>query len=208
MTAPLSQVPAGATVSIVDDDETVRHSLARVLKSARIQTETFASADAYLSHATPEGPSCILLDLQMPGLNGLELQETLATRGAPIVFVTGHGDVPTCAKAMKAGAIDFLSKPVDADDLLRAVSSALTRSVEMRRARAERAAARALLEKLTPREFEVMRHVIAGLLNKQIADDLGASEKTIKIHRGRLMAKMGVTSVADLVRAAQAAGVY
>ena len=143
----------------------------------------------------------------MPGIDGLELQQTLARREVQIVFLTGHGDVPTCADAMKAGAIDFLTKPVDDEELLGAVFRGLARSVEVRKAAAERAAARAKLDTLTPREFEVMQRVIAGLLNKQIADELGAAEKTIKIHRGRVMEKMGVFSVADLVRVAQAAGV-
>jgi FixJ family two-component response regulator len=143
----------------------------------------------------------------MPSLDGLELQEALASRQTQIVFITGHGDVPMCAQAMKAGAVDFLTKPVDDEALLAAVSRALERSAEIRRAKAERASARAKLDKLTPREFEVLQKVIAGLLNKQIAAELGAAEKTVKIHRGRVMEKMGVTSVAELVRLAQAAGV-
>jgi FixJ family two-component response regulator len=143
----------------------------------------------------------------MPGLHGLELQQALIHREAQIVFLTGHGDVPTCAGAMKAGAIDFLTKPVDDRILLDAVHRALAQSARMHKAGAERATARAKLDSLTPREFEVMQRVVAGLLNKQIADELGAAEKTIKIHRGRVMEKMAVTSVADLVRAAQAAGV-
>jgi FixJ family two-component response regulator len=137
----------------------------------------------------------------------MELQRALTHREAQIIFLTGHGDVPMCAEAMKAGAVDFLIKPVDDQELLGAVNRALTRSVETRKALAQRAVARALLDTLTPREFEVMQRVIAGALNKQIADDLGASEKTIKIHRGRVMEKMGVISVADLVRLAQDAGV-
>ncbi|MGV3532293.1 MAG: response regulator transcription factor [Chthoniobacteraceae bacterium] len=196
-----------AVVAIVDDDESVRVSLARLLRSVRVQAETFSSADAFLDRDEHEGPSCVVLDLRMPGLNGLDLQQTLGRRETQIVFLTGHGDVPTCAQAMKAGAIDFLTKPVDADELLRAVSLALARSVEVRRARIEHAAARARIGTLTPREFEVMQRVIAGMLNKQIADDLGAAEKTIKIHRGRVMEKMGVTSVAELVRVSQVAGV-
>jgi FixJ family two-component response regulator len=143
----------------------------------------------------------------MPGLDGLELQHALARQDAQIVFITGHGDVPTCAEAMKAGAVDFLTKPVDAEDLLGAVARALARSVSARSAAAERAGARSRVDKLTPREFEVFQCVIAGLLNKQIADELGAAEKTIKIHRGRVMEKLAVTSVAELVRVAQTAGV-
>ena len=200
-------IPANSVVFIVDDDESVRAGLTRILKSARLRTEAFPSAHAYLLRGAYDGPSCLLLDLQMPGLNGLELQETIARRETQIVFLTGHGDVSTCARAMKAGAIDFLTKPVDADDLLAAVSCALTRSAELRQERAERTAARARLNRLTPREFEVMQRVIAGMLNKQIADELGAAEKTIKIHRGRVMEKMSVISVAQLVRVAQMAGV-
>ena len=159
------------------------------------------------SIASHDGPSCLVLDVQMPGLDGLELQQALADRAVQIVFLTGHGDVPMCAEAMKAGAVDFLTKPVDDEELLDAVARALARSVEVRKSGAERASARARLDTLTPREFEVLRRVIAGLLNKQIADDLGSAEKTIKIHRGRVMEKMGVSSVAELVRVAQVAGV-
>lgn len=200
-------MPGDSLVSIVDDDEGIRRSLSRLFRSVRLPAETFGSAQAYLDRRAHDGPSCVVLDVRMPGLDGLELQETLAHREAQIVFITGRGDVPMCASAMKAGAIDFLTKPVNDEDLLRAVNRALARSVEVRRTAAEHAAARARLDTLTPREFEVMRRVIAGLLNKQIADELDAAEKTIKIHRGRVMEKMGVTSVADLVRVAQAAGI-
>jgi len=201
------KVPADALICIVDDDESVRRSLARLFRSVGSVVETFTSAGDYLLRGRHNGPSCLVLDVQMPGLGGLELQRQLTEGETQIVFLTGHGDVPTCAGAMKAGAVDFLTKPVDDEELLTAVSRALARSVEVRKAGAERAAARALLDALTPREFEVMQRVIAGMLNKQIADDLGAAEKTIKIHRGRVMEKMSVTSVADLVRVAQAAGV-
>jgi FixJ family two-component response regulator len=196
-----------ALVCIVDDDETIRRGLSRLFRSVRIPAEVFASAQEYLDKTPHSGPSCLVLDVCMPGLDGLELQQTLVDRQVQIVFLTGHGDVPMCAEAMKAGAVDFLIKPVDDDELLAAVSRALARSVEIRQSMKDRAAARARLDALTPREFEVMQRVIGGLLNKQIADDLGAAEKTIKIHRGRVMEKMGVASVADLVRLAQAAGV-
>jgi FixJ family two-component response regulator len=199
--------PADALVCIVDDDDSIRRSLTRLFRSAGLVSEAFASADAYLEREAYDGPSCLVLDVCMPGLDGLELQQALADRQAQIVFLTGHGDVPMCADAMKAGAVDFLIKPVDDEPLLNAVSRALARSIEVRKSRLERATARALLDTLTPREFEVMQRVIAGLLNKQIADELGAAEKTIKIHRGRVMAKMGVTSVPDLVRVAQSASV-
>jgi FixJ family two-component response regulator len=205
--ASLVKPPPGALICIVDDNEPIRRALARLFRSSRLAVETFASGKAFLDRAPHNGPWCLVLDVRMPGLDGLELQQALAEREAQIVFLTGYGDVPTCANAMKAGAVDFLTKPVDDEELLAAVARALARSVEIRKAVAQRAAARALLDSLTPREFEVMQRVIAGLLNKQIADKLGVAEKTIKIHRGRVMEKMGVTSVADLVRGAQSAGV-
>lgn len=192
---------------IVDDDESIRRSLTRLFRSVGMDSEAFASAVDFLQRAPHDGPSCLVLDVQMPNLDGLELQQTLTDRQTQIVFLTGHGDVPMCAEAMKAGAVDFLTKPVDDELLLDAVGRALARAVIVRRQFVERATARALLDTLTPREFEVMQRVIAGLLNKQIADELGAAEKTIKIHRGRVMAKMGVTSVAGLVRTAQAASI-
>jgi len=205
--SPLPNPPADALICIVDDDESVRRSLSRLFRSVHLPAESFASAGAFLERAPHDGPTCVVLDVCMPGLDGLELQQALIHREAQIVFLTGHGDVPMCADAMKAGGVDFLIKPVDEERLLDAVSRALARSVEVRKTRSEHVAARALLETLTPREFEVMQRVIAGLLNKQIADELGAAEKTIKIHRGRVMAKMGVTSVADLVRLAQTASI-
>ena len=192
---------------IVDDDEAIRRSFSRLFRSVRVPVETFASAKDYRERVAPELPSCLVLDVCLPGLDGLELQQALANREEQIVFITGHGDVPMCAQAMKAGAVDFLTKPVDDEALLAAVSRALERSTEIRRRRAERASARAKLDRLTPREFEVMRSIIAGLLNKQIAAELGAAEKTVKVHRGRVMEKMGVASVAELVRLAQTAGV-
>jgi FixJ family two-component response regulator len=203
----LSNPPPNGLVCVVDDDESIRQSLARLFRSARLPTETFASAQAYLDRATHDGPSCIVLDVQLPGLDGLELQEALADRKEQIVFITGYGDVPMCTQAMKAGAVDFLTKPVDEKALLAAVCGALERSAEIRKTKAERASARAKLDRLTPREFEVLQRVIAGLLNKQIAAELGAAEKTVKIHRGRVMEKTGVASVAELVRLAQTAGV-
>src|SRR4051812_11775939 len=200
--------PAGM-VFVIDDDAPVRKSLKRLLGSADYQVELFESAADFLAHPPFQGPSCVIVDVRMPGLSGIDLQKTLVQRRRQeqIVFLTGHGDVPMCAEAMKAGAVDFLTKPVDDEDLLARIARALARSVEIRNVSAQRIAARLRLDTLTPREFEVMQRVIAGLLNKQIADELGAAEKTIKIHRGRVMEKMGVTSVADLVRVAQAAGV-
>ncbi|HEY5705321.1 MAG TPA: response regulator [Terrimicrobiaceae bacterium] len=204
---PLSDPPPGGLVFVVDDDESVRRSLSRLLRSARLPAETFGSAQAYLDRAIYDRPSCLVLDVRLPDLDGLALQRALADREEQIVFISGHSDVPMCAQAMKAGAVDFLTKPVDDKALLAAVTRALERSAKIRRAKAERAGARARLDRLTPREFEVLQRVIAGLLNKQIAAELGAAEKTVKIHRGRVMEKMGVTSVAELVRLAQAAGV-
>jgi FixJ family two-component response regulator len=194
-------------VCIVDDDPSFRRSLARLFRSVHLATETFASGKEFLERKPHAGPSCAVLDVQMPGINGLELQQALGKTAPQIVFLTGHGEVPMCIKAMKAGAVDFLTKPVDDEELLAAVSRALTRSVEEHRIASERAAARALLNALTPREFEVMQSVISGLQNKEIAEALGASEKTIKIHRGRVMRKMEVTSVARLVHTARIAGV-
>lgn len=194
-------------VCVVDDDESVRQGLSRLFRSARFPVETFGSAEDYLDRPAHNGPSCLVLDVRMPGLDGLELQQTLAGRETQIVFITGHGDVPMCAQALKAGAVDFLTKPVDDEVLFAAVTRALARSTEIRKAKAERASTRAKLDQLTPREFEVLQRVIAGWLNKQIAAELGAAEKTVKIHRGRVMEKMGVASVAELVRIAQVAGV-
>lgn len=194
-------------ICVIDDDESIRRSLVRLFRSAGLDAETFADGRSYLARTGHLGPTCLVLDVQMPHLSGMELQQTLTERKEQIVFLTGHGDVPMCAEAMKAGAIDFLTKPVDADQLLAAVQRGLTRSSEVKKGMAERAAARAHLNLLTPREFEVMQRVIAGSLNKQIADDLGTAEKTVKIHRGRVMEKMGVTSVAELVRIAQVASV-
>jgi two-component system, LuxR family, response regulator FixJ len=204
---PTFEHPPNSLVCVVDDDEAIRRSLSRLFRSTHLPAESFPSARAYLDRGTHDGPSCLVLDIQMPGIDGLELQHELTDREVQVVFLTGHGDVPMCAEAMKAGAIDFLTKPVDDEDLLDAVGRALVRSVAIRKSGAERSCARTRLDTLTPREFEVMQRVIGGSLNKQIADDLGAAEKTIKIHRGRVMAKMGVASVADLVRVAQAAGV-
>jgi len=196
-------------VCVVDDDLSVRRGLRRLFKSAGHAAETFASAEDYLAREIFEGPICLVLDVRMPGLKGPALQEALEKRGAceQIIFITGHGDVPTATRAMKKGAVDFLIKPFDDEELILAVKRALERAEEQLRRRAERREARRLIEKLTPREFEVLRFVVMGLLNKQIAVELHSAEKTIKVHRGRVMQKLGVTSVADLVRISQRAGV-
>lgn len=196
-------------VGVVDDDQSVRRALRRLLKSAGFSAETFASAEDYLAREIFEGPTCLILDVRMPGLNGLGLQETLEARGGceQIVFITGHKDVPTCRQAMKNGAVDFLLKPFDAEELIAAAKNALARAKDCLRKRTERRQARSLIDKLTPREFEVLRLVIIGLLNKQIAAELQTAEKTVKVHRGRVMQKLGLTSVPDLVRLTQIAGV-
>ena len=196
-------------VCVVDDDPSVRRALRRLFKSAGYAAEMFASAEDYLAREIFEGPICLVLDVRMPGLKGPGLQEALEKRGAceQIVFLTGHGDVPTATRAMKKGAVDFLTKPFDDEELILAVKRALERAEEQLRRHGERREARRRIDKLTPREFEVFRFVIRGLLNKQIAAELRTAEKTIKVHRGRVMQKLGVTSVADLVRISQRAGV-
>jgi FixJ family two-component response regulator len=204
---PIQPPPhADALVCVVDDDESVRCCLERLFRSARFPVETFATAAAYLGRKAHPGPVCLVVDVRMPGLDGFELQGLLAGQCEQIVFLTGHGDVPMCAKAMKAGASDFLTKPVDDEDLLAAVTRALARARDIGASHAIQAAARATLEALTPREFEVMERVVAGLLNKQIAAALGIAEKTVKIHRGRVMKKTLSISVPDLVRLVQKAG--
>jgi len=200
-------MPPDALVCVVDDDDSVRSSLARLFRSVAVRAETFPSARVFLDRELHDGPCCLVLDVRIPGINGLELQRRLAGREEQIVFISGHGDVAMCAGAMKAGAVDFLAKPFEDEDLLAAVRRALERSDLARKTAALRRAALERLGALTPRELEVMKGVIAGQLNKQIAADLGAAEKTVKIHRGRVMEKTGVASVADLVRLAQAAGI-
>jgi FixJ family two-component response regulator len=196
-------------VGVVDDDQSVRRSLRRLFKSAGYAAEMFASAEDYLAREPFPGPICLVLDVRMPGLNGLGLQDALEARGGceQIVFITGHGDVTACRQALKKGAVDFLLKPFDSDELIEAVERALARGRESLRKRAERRQARSLVDKLTPREFEVLRFVIIGLLNKQIASELNTAEKTVKVHRGRVMQKLGLNSVADLVRLTQMAGI-
>jgi two-component system response regulator FixJ len=196
-------------VFVVDDDRSVRTSLANLLESNDYTVETFASASEYLARGPHLGPTCLVLDVRLPGLDGLALQRQLGERDRleQIVFITGHGDIPMGIQAMKSGAVDFLPKPFDDEALLSAVGQALARSAETRCKRDELAQIRARISTLTPREFEVFRLVIGGLLNKQIAAELGAALRTIKTHRGRVMHKLGVESVAELVRLAQRAGV-
>ena len=197
---------SNAVIAIVDDDPSVQQGLSSLLRSAGFQVESFASAQQFLARPpTAEAPSCLLLDLQMPGLSGLDLQKRMAEVGLeiPIVFLTGHGDIPASVQAMKAGALEFLTKPFDDEKLLRAIDEAVERD---RRIRQQHAAMRELqdqYESLTAREQEVMEQVVSGLLNKQIAAELNIAEYTVKIHRGRVMRKMHAESLADLVRMAE-----
>jgi RNA polymerase sigma factor (sigma-70 family) len=196
-------------VFVVDDDPSVRRSLTRLLTSAGYTVEAFAAAKQFLERAPYAGPCCVVLDVRMPGLSGLELQETLTATGRlmSIVFVTGHVDVPMSVKAMKRGASDLLTKPVDDKELLAAIHRALEKDVENRAHEARIAEVRKRVQRLSPRETEVFALVVTGMLNKQIASALGISEKTIKVHRARVMEKMQAGSVAELVRLADEAGV-
>jgi FixJ family two-component response regulator len=194
-----------ATVFVIDDDEAVRKSLGRLLDAAHYRIELFKSAFEFLSRSAHPGPSCVVVDVRMPGLNGIDLQKALIERRREeqIVFITGHGDIPMCAQAMKAGAVDFLPKPFKPKELLVSVERALSRSAEQRRRAAEKNYALGLLDRLTPREFQVMQLVIRGLLNKQVGAELGMAEKTVKTHRGHVMQKLGITSVAELIGVVQ-----
>ena len=197
------------TVFIVDDDPSARRGLTRLVRAAGMSAESYGSAGSFLSARSWEGPGCIVLDVRMPEMTGPELQEELARAGCPlpIIFISAYGDVPTAARAMKKGAVDFLTKPVDRDDLLGAIRSSLASDAEGRKRRAEISAIRECLETLTPREHEVMTWVITGRLNKQIAGRLGIAEETVKIHRGRVTQKLGIVSVAELVRLCEKAGI-
>ncbi len=203
----MTQAPA--TVFIVDDDPSVRRGLSRLIRLAGMNVEAFASAVEFLRREPFHGNGCIVLDIRMPGITGPELQDALAGKehSLPVVFLTSHGSVPASVTAMKKGAIDFLQKPVDERDLLHAIEIALARDRESRSRHAQVRELRVRLDKLTSREREVLEFVIAGLLNKQIASEMGIAEKTVKIHRGRVMKKMQVASVAELVRMCQAAGI-
>ena len=196
------------TVFLLDDEPGMLKALTRLLKAEGFTVQAFTSAKTFLESYLPETLSCLVLDVSMPELNGLELQERLSRSGllVPIVFLTGHGDIPMSVQAIKAGAVDFLTKPVKDSDLLRAVRAGLQRADEQRELISEIALLRRRYASLTPRECEVMAHVAAGQLNKQIAADLGIGEHTIKVHRARAMEKMGVESLADLVRAAERLG--
>jgi FixJ family two-component response regulator len=190
---------------VVDDDPSVLRALARLLSAAGLEVRGFPSPAAFLEAHDPGTPGCLVLDVALPGLDGLEVQKALSVSDCarPIVFVTGRGDIPTTVRAMKGGAVDFLTKPVNDSDLLAAVRNAIEIDRAARQAQVEVDAMRQRLARLTPREREVLVHVVAGRLNKQIAADLGTVEKTIKVHRARIMEKMAVGSLADLVRVAE-----
>ena len=198
-----------AMVFVIDDDDSVRKSLGRMLDAADYSVELFKSASEFLSRPAHPGPSCVIVDVQMPGLNGIELQKALIQRRREeqLVFITGHGNIPMCAKAMKAGAVDFLPKPFKHKELLESVERALGRSVEQRRRVSKKKHARNLLDRLTPREFEVMELVARGLLNKQVAAELGIAETTVKCHRAHVMKKLEITSVPELMLLLQKADV-
>jgi FixJ family two-component response regulator len=202
-------IDSTAIVFVIDDDESVRKSLKRLLGAAHYKTELFESASEFLSRSAHSGPSCVIVDVKMPGLSGIELQNALIECGREeqLVFLTGHGDIPMCAGALKAGAVDFLPKPFKAKQLLDSVERALTRSAEQRRRASEKNHARRLIEWLTPREYQVMQLVATGLLNKQVGAELGMAEKTVKTHRAHVMQKLGITSVAELMVILQKAGV-
>ena len=197
------------TVFLVDDDAGVLKALSRVLRGRGYNVRPYASSQAFLADHDPAAPGCAVLDVAMPGLDGLKLQQALTAGEAqrPVIFITGRGDVPTSVRAMKAGAVDFLTKPVSGEALVEAIGRAAKQDSESRKLHVELAGINAKLTSLTPREREVLGHVVAGRLNKQIAGALGTVEKTIKVHRSRMMEKLGVRTVADLVRLAEKAGI-
>ena len=197
------------TVFLVDDEASVLKALSRLLRSADLNVETFGSPQEFLQRYDPSAPGCLVLDVAMPGLNGLDLQKTLAAKGVelPIIFLTGQGDIPMTVEAMKQGAVDFLTKPTNDEDLLAAIRAGIDKDRANRQAGADRSKIQQQLARLTPREREVLHHIIAGKLNKQVAADLGVVEKTIKVHRARVMRKMNVRSLAELVRVAEHAGI-
>jgi FixJ family two-component response regulator len=196
-------------VYVVDDDPSVLKSLERLLRSAGYEAKTFNSALEFLDFRHPDAPGCLVLDVKMPELSGLELQENLAGREImfPVIFITGHGTVPMSVRAMKAGAVDFLQKPFLESDLLNIVSGAISADRQAKQEQRELKELRERLKTLTPREYEVFGLVVTGMLNKQVAFDLGTSEKTIKVHRARIMEKMGAKSLAELVRFADKLGI-
>jgi FixJ family two-component response regulator len=195
-------------IAVVDDDPSVRRGLERLIRSVGWKAESFESAQAFLERPPTEPPSCVVLDLQLPGLSGLDLQKRMAEAGlyTPIVFLTGHGSIPATVQAMKAGAIEFLTKPFDEQDLLKAIEEAIERDRRTRQQHADIRDLRDRYQSLTAREQEVMEQVVSGLLNKQIAAELKITEDTVKFHRGHIMRKMRADSFADLVRMAESLG--
>jgi len=198
-----------AVVYVVDDDEPIREALKSLLRSVGLRAETYSSAREFLQSRRPDIPGCLVLDVRLPGLSGLDLQRELTDKDCdlPIIFISGHGDIPMTVRAMKAGAVEFLTKPFREQELLEAVGQAIARDRAARQHRADVAELRARYLSLTPRERQVMGEVVTGLLNKQIAADLGASEITIKVHRGQVMQKMQAASLAELVRMADKLGI-
>jgi FixJ family two-component response regulator len=200
-----------STIFIVDDDPSVRKALERLVRASGFNVQTFASAEDFLACRPcqkPKDPACLVLDVWMPGLSGINLQQEMAKAGIhlPIVFITGHGDIPMSVRAMKNGAVDFLPKPFGEEELLSAINEALIKSARLQKEATEKAEIQSRINTLTPREYEVLRWVITGMLNKEIAIALKVTEKTIKVHRARVMQKMRASSVADLVRLAEKIG--
>ena len=200
---------ATPVVYVIDDDDSVRTALSSLIRSVGLQVDTFASASAFMSAKRPDAPSCLILDVRLPGVSGLDFQTELAKANTliPIIFITGHGDIPMSVKAMKAGAIEFLTKPFRDQDLLDAIQVALERSRSNQETEKATSELKARFETLTPREQEVMAKVTGGLLNKQVAAEIGVSEITVKVHRGNVTRKMGAKSFAELVRMADALGI-
>ena len=214
MTQPNSSVKAvdgkdRCVVFVVDDDDSTRRALARLFYSVQLRAEVFASAQEFLHSERPDVPSCLVLDVRLPGLSGLDFQAELAKADIriPIVFITGHGDIPMTVRAMKAGAVDFLAKPFRDQDLLDAVKLGLEKNEAKRKGQKTNAIVNSLFESLTPREQEVMRLVTTGLMNKQVGAEMGVSEITVKVHRGNVMRKMRASSLVDLVRMADMLGI-
>jgi FixJ family two-component response regulator len=197
-------------VFVVDDDESLRNALNNLFRSVGLHAQLFASASELLQTTLPDVPSCLVLDIRLPGISGLDFQSELAHANIniPIIFMTGHGDIPMTVRAMKAGAVDFLTKPFRDQDMLDAVTAAIERDRKRRISESELSNLRARLETISPREREIMALVTAGLMNKQVAAETGLAEITVKIHRGHVMKKMGARSLADLVRMAEALGMH